>query len=136
MLGQAERRREVAAAVAVTLDIVILIPYTYAGIVAESWTIIAEALRGVLLISVGIVSFITLRRIHRQRLGIYEYGAGKVEQAVTVMIATLLILAAGVLRWKIYGPAPQTKPPTYLVGLHITMVMLNLVMTCTQHCRL
>ncbi|HLS69613.1 MAG TPA: cation diffusion facilitator family transporter [Kiloniellales bacterium] len=132
MLGQAERRREVAVAVAVTLDIVILIPYTYVGIVAESWTIIAEALRGVLLISVGIVSFITLRRIHRQRLGIYEYGAGKVEQAVTVMIATLLILAAGVLLWKISGLAPQPKPPTYLAGLAITLVMLNLVLNCTQ----
>src|SRR5690625_7836399 len=111
MLGQAERRREVAVAVAVTLDIVILIPYTYVGIVAESWTIIAEALRGVLLISVGIVSFITLRRIHRQRLGIYEYGAGKVEEAVTGVIATLLGFAAAAPLWQAAGPAPQRETP-------------------------
>jgi len=132
MIGQAEWKREVAVALAVGLDILILIPYTYVGIVAESWTIIAEALRGVLLISVGVFSFITLRRIHRGNLGAYEYGAGKLEQSVTVLIATLLILAAGILLWRISGLAPQPKPPAYLAGMAIALVIINLLLNCAQ----
>ena len=111
MIGQAERRRETAVTLAVVLDIVMLVPYTYVGIATGSWTIIAECLRGALLILVGIVSLVTLRRIHRKRLGAYEYGAGKLEQSVTVLIATLLILVAGILLWRISGLAPQPAPP-------------------------
>ena len=132
MVGQAERRREVAVALAVALDIVILIPYSYVGIATESWTIIAEAIRGVLLIAVGIISFITLRRIHRQRLGAYDYGAGKLEQSVTTLIAVLLISTAGILLWRVSGLAPQPKPPTYLAGVAIALVILNFILNSAQ----
>jgi len=132
MIGQAERRRETAVTLAVVLDIVMLVPYTYVGIATGSWTIIAECLRGALLILVGIVSLVTLRRIHRKRLGAYEYGAGKLEQSVTVLIATLLILAAGILLWRISGLAPQPAPPAYLAGLAIVLVVLNFFLNCTQ----
>lgn|SRR5690625_597067 len=132
MIGQAERRRETAVTLAVVLDIVMLVPYTYVGIATGSWTIIAECLRGALLILVGIVSLVTLRRIHRKRLGAYEYGAGKLEQSVTVLIAALLILAAGILLWRISGLAPQPAPPAYLAGLAIVLVVLNFFLNCTQ----
>ena len=132
MIDQVERRREIAVAVAVALDVVILIPYTYVGIAAGSWTIIAECLRGLLLVIVGIVSLVTLRRIHRQRLGAYEYGAGKLEQSVTVLIATLLILAAGILLWRISGLSPQPPPPVYLAGLAIVLVILNFCLNSAQ----
>lgn len=132
MLGAIERRRERAVALAVGLDIALLIPYSIVGIAAMSWPIIAECLRGSLLVVVGLVSLFTLRRIHRDRLGRYEYGSGKLEQGITILIACLLLLAAGLLLWRISGMAPAPRPSPFLATVAIGLVFTNLVLNCAQ----
>lgn len=132
MTGRVERRREWAVALAVGLDFLILIPYFIVGFMAMSWPIIAESLRGSLLTVVGIVSLITLRRIHRGKLGRYEYGSGKLEQAITILIACLLLLAAGLLLWRISGLAPQHRPSPFLATSAVMLVCLNVVLNGIQ----
>ncbi|WP_366554719.1 cation diffusion facilitator family transporter [Aquibaculum sediminis] len=124
MLGPAEQRREKAVGFAVALDFITLIPYAAVGILALSWPIIADSLRGALLIAVGLVSYTTLRRIHRRRLEHYEYGAGKLEQSITILIAGLLLLTAGVLLWRVAGLAVKPQPTGILATSAIAMAFM------------
>lgn len=127
-----ELQRERTLAWNILLDIGIFLPHVYVGIASESWTIIAEFLRGGLLIAVSLVAFFTLRRINRQQLSAYDYGAGKLERAIAVLIATLLIVLSGMLLWRIAGLAPQAKPPAYLVSFAILLVVVNFLANCVQ----
>ena len=65
-----ERKQERTLALNIALDISIFLPHVYVGLASESWTIIAEFLRGGLLIVISLVAYLTLRRIHRNRLSV------------------------------------------------------------------
>lgn len=132
MVDAAQRRREVAVGLAIGLDLLILGPYIVIGIATPSWPIIAESLRGGLLLVVAIVSLITLRRIHRDRLGGYDYGAGKLEQAITLSIAALLLLAAGLLLWRVALLAPTPPASPLLATSAVVLVFVNLVLNGAQ----
>lgn len=127
-----QRRREVALGLAIGFDLLLLGPYIVIGIATPSWPIIAESLRGGLLLVVAIVSLITLRRIHRDRLDAYDYGAGKLEQAITLSIAGLLLLAAGLLLWRIALLAPTPPASPLLATSAVVLVFVNLVVNSGQ----
>jgi len=116
----------------ILLDICIFLPHVYVGIASASWTIIADFLRGGLLITISIVAYLTLRRIHRQRLSVYDYGAGKLERSIAILIATLLLLISGMLLWRVSGLMPQARPPLYLAGFAIVLVVINFLANCFQ----
>lgn len=132
MVDAVQRRREVAVGLAIGLDLLILGPYIVIGIATPSWPIIAESLRGGLLLVVAIVSLITLRRIHRDRLGAYDYGAGKLEQAITLSIAALLLIAAGLLLWRVALLAPTPPASPLLATSAVVLVFVNLVLNGAQ----
>jgi ferrous-iron efflux pump FieF len=132
MLGEAERRRERAVALTVVLDLLLLAPYVAVGILAASWTMIAEATRGGLLIVVGIISLLALRRIHRGRTGNYEYGVGKLEQTIASMIAALLLLAAGMILWRVALMEPSQPPDRLMAIVAVVFVVINLALNTTQ----
>lgn len=132
MPGQAERRRERAVALTVGLDLLLLVPYVVVGILAASWTMIAEATRGGLLIVVGIISLLALRRIHRGTTGNYEYGVGKLEQGIASLIATLLLLAAGMILWRVAIMEPPPPRDPSMAILAAVFVSLNLILNTTQ----
>lgn len=132
MVDAVQRRREVAVGLAIGLDLLILGPYIVIGIATPSWPIIAESLRGGLLLVVAIVSLITLRRIHRDRLGDYDYGAGKLEQAITLSIAALLLIAAGLLLWRVALLAPTPPASPLLATSAVVLVFVNLVLNGAQ----
>lgn len=131
-INATERQREHAVALAVGLDLILFIPYTYVSVSSMSWTMIAECLRFGLLLVVGIVSYLTMRRIHRGRMHHYEYGADKLEEGLSVVIALLLILTAGMLLWRISGLAPSPKLPPGLAAAAIALVFTNLAINCGQ----
>jgi len=132
MVDAVQRRREVAVGLAIGLDLLILGPYIVIGIATPSWPIIAESLRGGLLLVVAMVSLVTLRRIHRDRLGGYDYGAGKLEQAITLSIAALLLLAAGLLLWRVALLAPTPPASPFLATAAVVLVFVNLLLNSAQ----
>src|SRR5690606_17037644 len=127
-----ERKQERTLALNIALDISIFLPHVYVGLASESWTIIAEFLRGGLLIVISLVAYLTLRRIHRNRLSVYDYGAGKLERSIAILIACLLIIISGMLLWRVSGLAPQAKPPLYLASFAIGLVIVNFGANCLQ----
>src|SRR5581483_7782673 len=61
------------------------------GMLGGSLTILAEAIRGMLMDLIELFSLIIMKRIHRGTLGDLEFGTGKLEQvANTVIGATML----------------------------------------------
>ena len=61
---------------------------------ADSLTMIAESVRGVLMLMIELIALVTLRRIHRGSFAEYDFGTGKIERLVNVAIASGLLIAA------------------------------------------
>src|SRR5262245_7726726 len=70
-----------------TLDAVMIAAYTMAAILAGSLTMLAELIRGVLMTAIEVVALMVMRRIHRGRTAVFEFGSGKLEQLVNLLIA-------------------------------------------------
>ena len=71
-------------------DLLLIGPYLWVTIQVGSLTTLGEVLRGALMITVGIISLLTLRKIHRNETGGYDFGMGKVEQILSLSVAVLL----------------------------------------------
>ena len=65
-----------------------------AGFLGGSLIMLAEALRGTLGYALECFTFVLLRRIHRGVLADMEFGAGKIEQIASAVIAVSMLLAA------------------------------------------
>ena len=89
-----EQREERAILIAILLDLSLAVPYTAAALVIGSLSMLSELLRGVLLLVVAMVSLYTLRELHRGRMTGYEYGIGKLERGIGLLVGLLLLLAA------------------------------------------
>jgi divalent metal cation (Fe/Co/Zn/Cd) transporter len=61
--------------------------YTFAAIAAGSLTMVAELIRGVLMTLIEVFALMVMRRIHRGRTAVFEFGSGKLEQLVNLLIA-------------------------------------------------
>ena len=68
-------------------DFWILVAMVQVGLLGGSFTMLAEALRGTLMLAIEIFSFIVMRRIHRGVLSGFEFGPGKLEQVASLSIA-------------------------------------------------
>jgi ferrous-iron efflux pump FieF len=82
--------RERAVFASFIYDVVPLPIACYVAVASGSLTMLGEALRGIFLVSMAILSWITLRRIHRGRIGGYDFGLGKVEQVLSFLVALAL----------------------------------------------
>lgn len=71
-------------------DLLLIGPYMWVALQVGSLTILGEVMRGALLITVGIISLVTMRRIHRGQTGGYDFGMGKLEQILSICVAVLL----------------------------------------------
>ena len=85
--GAVQLGRERAIAFALAVDGVLLFLCTIAAIAAGSLTMAAELLRGVLMTIIEVSSLLVMRRIHRGRTAILEFGSAKLEQLVNLIIA-------------------------------------------------
>lgn len=65
-----------------------------AAVASGSLTIAAEIPRGGLLYAIEIISVITLCRSHRGKFADFEYGIGKIERVISILIAGGLFIAA------------------------------------------
>ena len=121
-LSNEARARERSILVATLLDLGMLGPYIIVGLWANSLTMLAEALRGGLLIVLEFSLFVLLRRIHRGRTHGFDYGAGKIEQFANLGIGLAMGLGglwvAGGAAYRWWNPPDQ---PT--MGLAVAAVL-------------
>lgn len=90
MVTPEKLQRERAVFSAFIYDLFLIGPYFWVALQVGSLTILGEVMRGGLLITVAILSWVTLRKIHRGRTGDYDFGMGKVEQILSLSVAVLL----------------------------------------------
>lgn len=90
VLSPEKALRERAVFASFIYDVVPLPVACYVAVASGSLTMLGEALRGVFLVSMAILSWITLRRIHRGRVGGYDFGLGKMEQVLSCLVALAL----------------------------------------------
>lgn len=79
---------------AIGLDFVMITAVIVAAITSGSLTVLAEVLRGLLLYSIEIITYITMWRSHRGKFAEFEYGIGKIERVITILIAGGLYFSA------------------------------------------
>lgn len=123
-----QKQRERAVLAAFAYDVCLIVPYAWVAFQVDSITMIGEILRGILLISVAIVSWFTVRRIHRERTGGYDFGLGKHEQILSFMVALLLLGTVVVVVVKAVNKTAEASHSIgVLNGLAVLLVVLNLM---------
>lgn len=131
MLTPEKLQRERAVFSAFIYDMMLIPPYLWIAIQVGSLTILGEVMRGILLVTVAVLSWQTLRKIHRGQTGDYDFGMGKVEQILSLCVGVLLT-ASMVFIWvkllnRSPGGAQQVGFLNYLaVGLTFANLCANL----------
>ncbi len=103
------------------LDCAIVVPMAGAGLWANSLTLVGESLRAVLLIALELSLLALLRRIHRERMADYEYGAAKLEQFGNLLVGTAMLLGAA---WVLGTAAMRLAAPPRQPALGMAVAAL------------
>ncbi|WP_207537428.1 cation diffusion facilitator family transporter [Sabulicella rubraurantiaca] len=111
----AERSRERSLLFALLADASILVVFTTVGVLSGSLSVLAETLRGALLMVLGWYSLYVMRQVHRAALHDYDYGTGKVEQFANFLVALGLLIGAAWLLFR--GISNLVSPPPRSSGL-------------------
>jgi len=113
------------------LDFVAFVLLVILAIASGSLTMLAEVPRGGLLYAIEIVSLITLRRSHRGQLSSFEYGIGKIERVISILIGVGLYVAAlytfSAIIERIHNPSIlPTAAMMFAVGFASFNLLVNL----------
>ena len=84
-----------------SFDAFIWIGYFVVALQTGMLTLIAECVKGGVTIGLTTISVILLRRINRGRMQHYDFGTGKVEQAISLLSALAVICAAAFISFEI-----------------------------------
>lgn len=126
-------QKETALLRAILLDIAIFTALTIAAVLSGSLTMLAEVPRGGLLLSIEVVSLVTMRRAHRGMLSAFEYGIGKIERVISILIAAGLFASA---LWTLGATIsriqhPEVLPtPAMLFGVFFASINLAINSYC------
>lgn len=119
-------QKERAILFAILLDFSVFVPYLVTVWRIGSLSMLAELLRGGLLLLVEGLALVTLRAAHRGRLHFYDFGIGKLERMFGAAIGVLLLLAAVFILIKVMGSSEPEPLPPFWVALAIGLVVYNL----------
>lgn len=92
-LTQEQLDKEAAVLWAIILDSLLMVYYSTVGLFSGSMTVLSELARCLLLLTIEIVSYVILRRTHRGKFKEFEFGTGKIERIVNLLVAFGLCLA-------------------------------------------
>jgi len=92
LVTPAQRARERSIELALYMDFGMITMFTIATLVTGSLTMLAELIRGVLMTLIEVFALLVMKRIHRGRITILEFGSGKLEQLMNLLIAGGLLL--------------------------------------------
>ena len=81
-------------ALGVGTDFIMVAPMIVIGALSGSLTLLADMLRACLLTLMELFAYVVMRRIHRGRLPSYQYGSGKIESFLNVLIGAALVLSS------------------------------------------
>jgi cation diffusion facilitator family transporter len=124
------RARERSMLTGVLADVGIALPYNTVAVWSGNLTMIAEAVRGGLLIILETVVYVLMRRIHRGRLHDYEFGSGKLEQFTNLVVGAAMALGAAWMASKALGrllDGPPPPPSGLMLALGVVFAALNLL---------
>jgi divalent metal cation (Fe/Co/Zn/Cd) transporter len=125
-LTEQQRLRERSVAIALALDAIMIAAYAMAALLAGSLTMLAELIRGLLMTIIEVAALIVMRRIHRGGTAVFEFGSGKLEQLVNLMIAGGLLggalwIAVDVVKL-VSGGEQHGRPVGFALAAIITAV--------------
>jgi divalent metal cation (Fe/Co/Zn/Cd) transporter len=121
-MTQAELARERAMTLGISTGLVFGLGMVATGVWSHSLTLFADSIRAVLLTSLDCCVFVVLRRIHRQQLSGFEYGHGKLEVLLNLLVAAGLILAAlGLAELSAIHWSQPAQPPPF--GLQVAFAI-------------
>jgi cation diffusion facilitator family transporter len=123
---------------AIIADLLLVLAFVISGIFSGSMTVISEAGRGALLLSVELVSYIVLWKTHRDRFTEFEFGIGKIERIVNIMVAFGLLFTCVFILDKIFSVGDTTPMSTsnlvmaviaadinFLINLYFTIALMK-----------
>lgn len=122
-----QRDKEAAVLGAIVLDSFILIFFILVAIFSGSMTFISELIRCILLMTIEYASYIILRRAHRGEFREFEFGTGKIERIVNLMVAFGLCLACLYIFSKIISIGEDTPMSTTNLLLAVVVGDMNLI---------
>lgn len=123
----ADLQKERAVLFAILFDVSVFIPYTVTVWHVGSLSMLAELLRGGLLLAVESVALVTLRASHRGRAYFYEFGVGKLERMLAAAIGLLLVVAAAFVLAKVMDSSERPPLPTFWAAAAMVLVVYNLI---------
>ncbi len=126
------RRRERSLALSVLADSILCVAYGVVSVGSGSISMLAETLRGGILIALGWWILMVLRQVHRQHLTEYDYGAGKLERFGNFLIGLLMILGAIWTLARTFasyaaGPLPPSPDLTLWMRAAQALTVLNVL---------
>lgn len=121
------QRQERAIAFGLGADLLLFFPYAAIAVLTGSVSILAEVLRGALMIVTEALGLHTLRRINRGRTGAYEYGLGKTERAVSGAVGAMLVAAAAFVLYRLATKEAGAEPSLLLGMASTALTVLNLL---------
>ncbi|MGE0718894.1 MAG: cation diffusion facilitator family transporter, partial [Alphaproteobacteria bacterium] len=110
------------------LDVCVWIIFVALAIWTRSLTILAEALQSGITLGLTSLSIVVLRRVNRGRLADYDFGTGKVEQAVSILTAFAMVGGAVFVLLEI--PDHLLHPPVHegtALTVALAIVLADLV---------
>jgi cation diffusion facilitator family transporter len=120
-LGQRQQERSILGAL--LADIVLLSSIFVFAIVGGSLTLLAEAIRGIFILSIEIFSYIVMRRVHRETLIGLDFGTGKIEQITNLAIAAGMLIGAIWIFYGIAGIVSGERPLGTPLGLTLAAIV-------------
>lgn len=87
------------------------------AVASGSLTMLSEAVRSWLMLSVSFYAFWVMRALHRDRLARFEYGVGKIERFVWVVVGLSLVIAALWLAQGVFATFFSSEPAASPLGL-------------------
>ena len=82
-----QRNKESAVFWAIVLGTLCISFMLLVGLFSGSMTVISEIARILLLLTIEVVSYVVLRRAHRGRFPEFEFGTGKIERIINLLVA-------------------------------------------------
>lgn len=122
-----QREKEAAVLGAIVLDSLIVIYFILVGIFSGSMTFISELIRCLLLMAIEYASYIILRRTHRGEYRDFDFGTGKIERIVNLLVAFSLCFACLYIFGKIISVGEDTPMSTTNLLLAVVGSDVNLI---------
>jgi cation diffusion facilitator family transporter len=90
---QEQKAKEEAVLYTALADLAVFFLQIAFAITTQSLALLSEAIRNGLMLTIEFYAFLTLRAVHRDRLGKFRFGIGKLEQMCNLAIGASLLLS-------------------------------------------